>query len=190
MNRHDRDDSDCSFMDRIWEVLRPGSRRYVIAGAILFWLLFLTRGAITLPLVVGWSDARQLLERERQRDALKRELDEYHRAIPHFRSPEGQQQARRMFYKYREEGEVSIRPTPQAPGDGLAERLNGWMDATKNEARDWSLDRSEVLKRWAMDPPEEENAEEGVSGATSAPAVEDLAREAFEANDAAKTGAD
>ena len=187
MSRHDRDDNDGSFMDRIWDVLRPGSRRYVVAGAILLWLLFLTRGAITLPLVVGWSDVRQLLEREHQRDALKRELDEYHRAIPHFRSPEGQQQARRLFYKYREEGEVPIRPTPRGTGDGLAERLNGWVDETKSEAKDWSLDRTEILKRWATDPPREENADEAGSAATSQPAVEDLAREAFEANDAAKT---
>lgn len=187
MSRHDRDDNDGSFMDRIWGVLRPESRPYIIAGAIVLCFLLLTHGHIALPFVAGWSDARQLIEREQQRDALKRELAEYHRAIPHFRSPEGQAQARRLFYKYREEGEVPIRPMPQGPGDGLAERLNGWVDERKTGAQDWTLDRTEVLKRWVMDPPEPEDSSEAPNEAESAPAVEDMAREAFEANDAAKT---
>lgn len=181
MSRYHSHHSTPSIMDRALELLQPASRRYVIVGAVFLCVFLITRGAVTLPLAVGWSDARDLLEREQHRDALKRELAEYHRAIPHFRSPEGQEQARRMFYKYRDQGEIPVRPTPVSPEEGITERLNGWVDDHQEGAKDWSRDRTQVLRRWALDPaPTDESDDTSASPQRS---LDDLAREAFEANE-------
>lgn len=143
--------------ERLRSLLPTRRERHVLVFIVVAVTLLLMREAAFVPVRIGWSSARSLVESDDELARLHAEAAEYHRAAKFFESEAGREYARKLGGSYLEEGERPVRivPEPEREDDSTARRF--WERVATREASAAASVRrnARILKRWAFDPPGE-----------------------------------
>lgn len=163
----------------IWDSIRRffASRRgamvylLVLVGAVTL----LTRTPLTLPFVVGWSDARELVQKQRKLARLKMIAREYRRTADFFETEEGRRLARKLVYNEydHEEHLVVPRVQPASKPATVGQRAEQWINRQEKVIADWLREQVLILKCWVLGAPSED-----ISVASHARSLDELALEA------------
>ena len=148
-----------SWLRRINEWLQslvPNGRERCAAGVLIVAaVLLLTREAILIPVTVGWSAAKSIVESEDELRRLEHEAAEYHAAAGFFATERGKEYARKLQGQYLEDGEhpVFLEPEPDATEPSTARRARDWVAEREIAVGSSCRFALRVLRRWASDPP-------------------------------------
>ena len=129
--------------------------RYAAFVLIVAAVLLLTREAILIPVTVGWSAAKSIVESEDELLRLEREAAEYHAAAGFFATERGKEYARKLQGQYLEDGEhpVFLEPESDAAEPSAARRVRDWVVERETAIGSSGRFTLRVLRRWASDPP-------------------------------------
>lgn len=130
--------------------------RHLIALLIILITIYLTHGAVLLPLTVGWHSASSLVDKEEEYARLRQEARDYDALAQWLRTPSGQEYARSVMLKRLEQGEQRVFVVPPA-GETQASTHAGvraWVTACEDRLNARYQRARRVFQRWATDPPD------------------------------------
>jgi len=138
----------------------PRGQRTLVACLVVGIVLLITRDQIVLPFRIGWTNSRDLVMKEGELARLRQQVYEYQMAAAFLRTDEGKKLAGRLMYEPVPPGERSVilKPAPREDKLTTRKRLAEWILAREDACLKWVHMQGRILKRWAVDPPEDPTA--------------------------------
>lgn len=145
----------------------PG-RRYAVVLLAFVVILLLTREAALVPITVGWSASKRLVEQEQELAQIQKQTAEYSAAAEYFRTPEGQKSVGGLVLKVPDDGErrVVLKPQADKTKQSTAAHIRSWLSNREADANAAMQGRLRVAKRWCYDPPQDTLSQDAPSAAT------------------------
>lgn len=148
----------------------PG-RRYAVVLLAFAVILLLTREAALIPITVGWSASKRLVEQEQELAQIQKQTAEYSSAAEYFGTPEGQKSVGGLVLKVPDDGErrVVLKPQADKTKQSTAAHIRSWLSNREADANAAMQERLRIAKRWCYDPPAQDTfSHDAPFGATEA----------------------